>query len=209
MFGSIKSLAVRLSLGICLALGGTAANAQQLRYYTGLALGSGEFSGTECSRVASVNCSREGGFRLFGGYEWSPELSLEVGYWNFNDIWSGSDSRTGAEAFEANVSSFYFAGIRRFPLPQLYQGLSATGRLGVHRWEQNRCESTPIETSNAQLGDRIHCGEGDIDLLFGLGADYDFLYEARYVMRAGVNWTHYRVGANDIDALFASIAYRF
>lgn len=204
MFHYLNPLAARLMFAALLVSVGTAANADDTRYYLGAGVSAGEFSGSYCSAL-TINCDQEIGFQLFGGYQFNRHAALQAGYGNM-PIWNSSNPPAQPE-----ISTLYLAGIGRIPFGGAF---ALTGRLGAHRWDG--CDTPPVdpgvlnpqtgETDNAMTDLTVCPQSSGTGILFGVGAEYDF-YEH---LRGQLNWTRYGdAGNGSVSALSFNLVALF
>ena len=80
--------------------------------------------------------SKPTGFKLYGGYDFTPNLAIEAGYADFGT--AKADFNVGASSgkVEAKLSSFYVAGKGTVQFNQQFSGF---GKLGVAR---NKADAT-------------------------------------------------------------------
>jgi OOP family OmpA-OmpF porin len=103
---------------------------------------------------ASTSQSETGG-KVYGGYNFTPNLGVEVGYANLGK-WSESD---GIDTVSTKTQSLYLAAVGTVPLAA---GFSVQGKLGVAR------HSTKVTLN--ELSDTVD----RVTPLIGIGATYAF-----------------------------------
>ena len=153
--------------------------------YIGGSLGQSNFKG-DCAG----NCDKKDtSFRLFGGYQFTPNIAAELGYTDLGKLKVGSGD-IGATAWD-------LSGVFSWPIQQF----GVFGRLGVARVEAKPGGSLSGFDSNTKTG-----------LVWGLGGQYDF--NRNLGIRA--EWSRYKAdaggglgGEGDVDNLSLGVLWRF
>lgn len=163
-------------------------NSSDLGWYGGLGLGTSKFDGV-CNAATSCD-DKDSVWKIFGGYNFSSNLGLELGY---HDLGSFSAS---SPAFSANgdVTGWELAGVGRLPITQQF---SVFGKLGGFRWDRD------VSLTGVGAG-----SDTGTDWTWGVGASYAFTP----TLSGRLEWQQFRdVGSNgdDVNALTASAVFRF
>ena len=112
-------------------------------------------------------------WKIFGGYEFTPNLALELGYNDFGRISSDATVVVGGSTFTGNAkieaTAFELTGIGSLPLGHQF---SLYGKLGVYYAETKssanvRQTTPPFATGSSSASDN------NTNLTFGFGARYD------------------------------------
>ncbi len=114
--------------------------------YVGGSIGAGRYSGPPVGGLDTDRSSTGG--KIYGGYEFTPNVALEAGYVDLGKAESAAGSVRGRGVFVDAVG--------KVPVGQ---GFSVLGRLGAFNGR-----------GTSDLGD----GDRDTDLKYGLGVQYDF-----------------------------------
>ena len=134
------------------------------------------------------------GFKIFGGFEFTPNLAVEMAYVDLGELaYSGSFSGTPVTNGRLETTGFNFALVGTFPVSSSFS-LFAKG--GIFGW---LAEARDITGGSPFVGR----DEGG-DVSFGLGAAFHL--DRNLSLRA--EWEYFE--ANDsITLLSAGLAYRF
>lgn len=139
--------------------------------------------------------------QLFGGMTFNDTWALELGYsaWGLEADYRFEADEPASEVNE--IQSDISVGVRSsYPL---LPGLSAELGMGVHQWES---EDTYTETD--PLSQQIYTDKDDQseqDFYYSLGVKYHILP----TLEAGLDYSKYNVGFENIEAWRLSIAYYF
>ena len=182
-------------LGLAAAALALPASAQQ-RFdtsaaYLGLSVGQAEFN-EACEGAASfVSCdSKDTAFRIFGGYQFHPNIAVELGWADLGAA-TARNNITGASA-SAEASAFDLVGVLSWPIGNAF---SVYGKIGLFHGE--------VEAGGAasSLG-----SASGTDLTYGLGAQFNL---GRNIgLRA--EWQRYNdFSGSDIDVMSIGVLYRF
>ncbi|MFN2645154.1 MAG: outer membrane beta-barrel protein [Burkholderiales bacterium] len=154
--------------------------------YIGGSIGQSKFK-ADCG---PLDCDKEDtSFRLFGGYQFTPNIAAELGYASLGKLKvNGIDGDIEATAWDLSA-------VGMFPI---VDKLSILGRLGVARVEGK---------ASGAFGSESDTKNG---VTFGLGAQYDFTRNLG--LRA--EWQRYKVDAGsagdaDLDNLNIGVLWRF
>jgi OmpA-OmpF porin, OOP family len=157
--------------------------------YLGLSVGQAKFSDAcEGASALGVTCdNKDTAFRIFGGYQFHPNIAVELGY---ADLGKATASGPGGTA-SAEASAFDLVGVLSWPVGNAF---SVYGKLGLYHGE--------VEGGGALGGS----SDSGTDLTYGLGAQFNV---GRNVgLRA--EWQRYNdVSGSDIDVLSIGVLYRF
>ncbi len=162
---------VRTSLQLaCLALGASlASGAYAQGFYLGGGIGEGHASIPSASGsgiTVSSGKSNDNGYKLYGGYQLTPNWGLEVGYDDLGNRYSADATVNGAAGtVSGRIDNWYVAGTGTLPLGS---GFSLLGKLGVVR-------------NSVHFGSLCNGGlctpsgsDNRTQPLIGVGAQYDF-----------------------------------
>jgi len=186
----MKTKAVVAVLGLAAASLALPAAAQMSMSsgYIGGSLGQSKFKG-DCGLA---NCdTKDTSFRLFGGYQFTPNIAAELGY---TDLGKVKGDVPGFGSGEISANAWDLSGVFSWPIGQF----SVLGRLGIARVE-------------AKPGG-IFSGDSSTKtgLTWGLGGQYDFnrnlglrLEFQRFRADSGGGDT------NDVDNLSIGVLWRF
>ncbi len=123
--------------------------------YAGVSVEKSNYSIEVIGANVTSTSDKPTGFKLYGGYEFTPNLAAELGYADFG---SAKTTFTGGFA-EVKVSSWYLAGRGTMPINDKF---SVFGKLGVAR---NKADVTGS-------GIAVTGGGNKTDLYAALGAEY-------------------------------------
>ena len=203
-------------IALAIATASTSAWSQQAtsKFYAGASLGQSKFKGA-CDAEAGIalsNCKdSDTAWKIFGGYEFTPNLALELGYNDFGRISSDATVVVGGSTFTGNAkieaTAFELTGIGSLPLGHQF---SLYGKLGVYYAETKssanvRQTTPPFATGSSSASDN------NTNLTFGFGARYDITRNV--AVRA--EWQRFSkvgsdsTGKGDIDVLAVGGLYRF
>jgi OOP family OmpA-OmpF porin len=183
-------------LGITAAALAAPAAAQNLSAaYIGGSLGQSKFK-IDCG--GGLTCDdKDTAFRIFGGYQFTPNLSAELGYADLGKAkltGPGGSDQLGATAWD-------LSGVFQWPFPGT--GFSLFGRLGLFMGE--------MELSGVDRGNKTSSG-----LTLGFGGGYNFNRNIgvraewqRYSKMKARNDATGVEDEGDVDALSIGVLYRF
>ena len=153
-----------------------------------------------CSGVSGpgVSCDdKDTSFRLFGGYQFTPNISAELGYADHGKAKLSGPGGTD----ELAATAWDLSGIFQWPFSNT--GFSVFGRLGLYVGK--------VELSGPDHGDKTSS-----NVTFGLGAGYDFNRNIgvraewqRYSKMKARNDATGVEDEGDVDALSIGVLYRF
>lgn len=159
-----------------------------LGWYGGLGLGNAKFDGA-CNAATSCD-DKDSAWKLFGGYNFSNTLGVELGYHDLGSFTASSPTF----AANGNVTGIELSGVGRLPINQQF---SLFGKIGGFRWDRD-VSLTGVGTGSAT----------GTDWTWGLGASYAFTPR----VAGRLEWQQFRdVGGNgsDVNALTASAVFKF
>jgi OmpA-OmpF porin, OOP family len=180
------------------------ATAQDTGVYIGAAFGQAKHK--DACEGADISCDEtDSAWKLFGGYQFSRFLAVELGYADLGQ--SKASGTVGAVTVDAafEVTAWELVAVGSFPV---MDRLSVLGKFGLYRADIELSGSgrigagTPIPFS----GD-----ESNNEITFGVGARYDFTRNLG--LRA--EWQRYKkvggdeTGEVDIDLISAGLIWRF
>ena len=156
--------------------------------YLGLSVGQSKFSDACEGAGGVITCdNKDTAFRIFGGYQFHPNIAVELGW---ADLGKATASGFGVTA-TAEASAFDLVGVLSWPIGNAF---SIYGKVGLYHGEAE--------------GGGIAGGASDsvTDLTYGLGAQFNL---GRNVgLRA--EWQRYNdFSGSDIDVLSIGVLYRF
>src|SRR5690349_2349845 len=202
-------------LGAALAPCGSAVAQEQTRgFYAGASLGQSKFKGA-CDAEAGItlsNCNdSDTSWKIFGGYQFTPNLALEVGYNDFGRISSDATVVVGGSTFRGNAkieaTAFELTGVGMLPLGHQF---SLYGKLGVY-YAETKASASVQQTTPPFGSGSFSQSDNNSNLTFGFGARYDFT--KNIAVRA--EWQRFSkvgsddTGKGDIDVLAIGGLYRF
>lgn len=141
--------------------------------YLGGGIGRGELSmPASAGRIGSVavsgsgNTSNDNAYSLYGGYQFTPNWGLELGYDNLGNSYSENISVNGVSGtVSGKVHNWYLAGTGTLPLGS---GWSLLGKLGIVR------NTTDFATLCSSAVCAPRGSTSRTQPLIGIGAQYDF-----------------------------------
>jgi opacity protein-like surface antigen len=101
-------------------------------WYIGLGLGAAKYSKDESKRVCDMfdlTCEQDKddfAFKLMGGYQFNPYISLEVGYGDWGEVGSNVEG-ISADVLVYNTSGIYAAAIPEIPLGEHFSIFAELG----------------------------------------------------------------------------------
>ncbi|MFC3283307.1 outer membrane beta-barrel protein [Litchfieldella rifensis] len=180
---------------------------------TGLYLGAGIGQSTldndtldELSDIGFNTDDSDTGYKLFVGYDFSPNFALEASYLDFGDFTADASVMDGSDTVTANIDAsadgFGFALLGRLPIAA---GFGIHAKVGLLAWD-GEVSGTVRENGTTTFQAR---GNADgTDPFYGVGAEY-------VISRVMVRGEYERYDLSDsgedftIDLLSASVGYLF
>lgn len=213
----MKPLARTVFGVVCIGAGSLlASNALAQQYYFGVGFGQGNAS------VPSVNTSFGGvafsassdkttdtAYKLYGGYQFTPNWGVEVGYNDLGNKYSLKETEAGiSSTVTYKMDNWYVAATGTLPLQG---GFSLFGKLGL---SANKVSGTELCTAGVCEG---LGSESKTDVMAGVGAQYTFMnhwaarleYENYGKMTGDDVWDTGSSGAVKADAWYLSVNYAF
>jgi OOP family OmpA-OmpF porin len=183
----LAALAVALS---AVSASAFAAEGDSSGFYVGGGIGGSNYK-MDCSGCSNPDV----GFKLFAGYQFSPNFALEGSYLDFGKInYDSGDLHASVKLY-----SFTAAGVGIVPMGNQAK---VFGKLGAH-----------YSTADADAGYRGRSGSGSASkggLLLGLGFQYDFT--KNFSGRLEYEWLNFGSGALDnsnLQLYTANLVYKF
>ncbi len=148
------------------------------------------------------------GWKLFGGYNFSPNFAVEGSYADLGELSIKSRvtspvAATVNTSWEAKTWTLSVVGI----LPLGYN-FDVFGKVGMHYWDADLSATATSGASAASASD----DDNGTDLMYGIGADYNFTNN--FALR--VEWELYQnigddnsTGESDVDLWSAGVQYSF
>ena len=183
-------------------------------FYAGLSLGQAKAKGA-CDSDASVtvsNCNdSDTSWKIFGGYQFTPNFALELGYNDFGRVSGDATAVLGGSTFTGNAkieaTAFELTGVGSLPLGHQF---SLYGKLGVY-YAETKSSATVRQTTPPFASGSASTSDNNTNLTFGFGARYDIT--RNIAVRA--EWQRFSkvgsddTGKGDIDVLAIGGLYRF
>lgn len=183
-----------------LALPASAQRVDASNAYLGVSLGQAKY-GDVCSGLSGFTCDdKDTAFRIFGGYQFTPNLAVELGYADLGSAafrgTSGGVAITGNEEFTA----FDLVGVASWPIGTAFY---VYGKLGLYHGEVT---ATAVGTLGG-VSSRGSASDSGTDFTFGLGAGFDV---SRNV-GLRLEWQRYNgfSDADNLDVFSLGLLYRF
>lgn len=203
-------------IALAIAAASTSAWSQEptSKFYAGASIGQSKFKGACDSEPGTTisNCKdTDTAWKIFGGYEFTPNLAVELGYNDFGRISGdatvvvGGSTFTGSAKIEA--TAFELTGIGTLPLGHQF---SLYGKLGVY-YAETKSSADVRQTTPPFASGSSSTSDNNSNLTFGLGARYDIT--SNIGIRA--EWQRFskvggdNTGKGDIDVLAIGGLYRF
>jgi OOP family OmpA-OmpF porin len=190
-------------------------------FYAGISLGQSKFKDA-CSsepEVTVTSCKdNDTAWKLFGGYQFTPNLAVEFGYNDFGkakgtatfafaNIPAPGTTATGSADVAVEATAWELTGIGSWPLANHF---SIYGKLGAYYGEvKAKVNGTITNPPLGAFGGTMK--DSNTNLTFGFGARYDFTNNIglraewqRFSKMGGDN-----TGKADVDVLGVGVLYRF
>ena len=138
---------------------------------------------------------RDGAFKLFSGYMFSPYVGIESAYVHLGDVtYSGQFGAQPVSDGKVEATGFTIALLGSYSLTQ---ELALFGKLGIFFWEWQARDTTS--------GQPFATAEDGNDLSFGLGLSYSFA--RNWAVRA--EWERFKLDDAEADLLSVGLVWRF
>ena len=138
---------------------------------------------------------KDGAFKLFGGYQLSPNFALEAAFVDLGDVsYSGSFAGATVSGGRIQNSGLNLSAVGVVPLGQSFV---LFGKLGMFLWYS--------EATDVTGGFAFRSEEDGADLSVGLGASVAI--GQRVSLRA--EWERFDMSNTDVDLVTLGFAYRF
>lgn len=158
-----------------------------------------------CDGLVDVNfvgsCdSTDTGWKIFGGYQFTPNFEAEAFYADLGDTSANGTIQGLPATANVEIDGFGISAIGIFPIGDKFDVL---GKLGFLRWDIK--SSATVGSNSASLE------ANGTDIMFGIGARYSF--SERFAIR--VEWERFNdvgddnIGESDVDLLSAGIVWSF
>lgn len=187
---SLKKTAIATLIaaaGLAMSQGAlTQSKGQDTGWYVGGSIGQSEADGS-CPTGFSCDL-KDTEWKIFGGYRLMRHFAVEGFYADHGEI----TVKTGAVTATAQSSTFGVAAVGILPLGGNFE---LFGKLGVG--------STSVDASATAPGVSAGASESGSDILFGVGAVYNF------TRNLGVRAEYERYNDSEINVLSIGVQYRF
>jgi len=190
-----------MALGIAAAATALPAAAQQTQhFYAGLSLGQSKF-GDECNQLSGFSCDdKDTAFRIFGGYQFHPNIGVELGYADLGKAKFSTSGSGGSVSGEEKFTAWDLVAVGSYPIGT---GFSVFGKLGLY---YGKAEASATAAIGA-FGASASASDTGTDFTYGLGAGFDFNKN----IGARIEWQRYNgfSDASNLDVLSVGVLYRF
>jgi len=190
-----------MALGIAAAATALPAAAQQTQhFYAGLSLGQSKF-GDECNQLPGFSCDdKDTAFRIFGGYQFHPNIGVELGYADLGKAKFSTSGSGGSVSGEEKFTAWDLVAVGSYPIGT---GFSVFGKLGLYYGKAEASANAAI----GAFGASASASDTGTDFTYGLGAGFDFNKN----IGARVEWQRYNgfSDASNLDVLSVGVLYRF
>lgn len=201
--GFINTVVFTSLIGAC-----SIANAADLKWYAGAGVGSSSIDTGVSALTGTASLDEDDtGFKLFGGYRLTKNISIEGFYSDFGEAsLTGNNGDTftyggAVYTFTANNvkvtaegTALGVAGVFNMPLSKDF---SAHAKLGLMHWDADG-------TVTADAGSAALSDDGT-DIYYGLGATYNFTKN----IGVAVELERYDFDNEDVDLISANFVYSF
>ena len=183
------------TMGAIALLFTTAASAQG---YFGGSLGQSDYDDDIASGLitsGSVDGS-DTGFKIFGGYRFTPHVGAELALVNFGTArYSGDFFGTPVTGGKIDVWGYNVSAVLSFPLGAR---ASVFGKLGLFLWESEVSDVT----GGAAFTEKVRGWDGGS---FGIGAEWTFARN----LAARVEWEQFPLDSSDVRLFSVGVQYSF
>jgi OmpA-OmpF porin, OOP family len=174
---------------------------QDGRFYIGLGLGQ---SSAELDCTGTTACDdSDTAWKVFGGYQFSRHLALEVGYGVLGEATASTPPFGGVPAANVSIETSVWEAVAVGSLP-LAERFSVYGKLGLYMADSE------VDVAFPGLGS-VNRSDDNTDLTFGLGLRFEVT--PNLALRA--EWQRYSdvsadaFGEADLDVMSIGILWRF
>jgi OmpA-OmpF porin, OOP family len=185
--------ALLLGLGVCEPASAQSAGS----YYAGASLGQSQYRNT-CEFVDGSCDDKDSAYRIFGGYNFSPSMAVEVAYGDYGRLLVDGSSGGVPANFEATIEAL---DVSVLPAWVLSERLALFGRFGMYR--------SKVQVHD--LGGGGSESERNSAWTYGFGVRWSF--GGAVSLRA--EWQRYdniggsSTGEDDIDFISAGVILQF
>jgi OmpA-OmpF porin, OOP family len=160
----------------------------------------------ELDRLGFSTDDTDTAFKLFAGYDFNPNFSLEASYVDFGDFSADAlvllNGTVIDESIRASVDGFGFAMVGRLPIQH---GFGIYGKVGLIAWKGDAFDTVRV---NGQTVIDAKFSADSTDPFYGVGAEY---VVDRVMVRVEFERYDLRDSGEDftIDLISAGIGYLF
>jgi OmpA-OmpF porin, OOP family len=186
MKANMKKVLVASAIALSGALAATqaSAQAQDMGFYIGGAIGQAELKGACDGLPAGTSCDdKDSAWKVLGGYQFNRNLAVELGYANLGEA---SASLAGVTA-NVEVTAWDLVAVGSFPIVDKF---SVYGKLGMFRSEAEGTSNVGASADDSETG-----------FTFGLGLRYDFTRN----LGVRLEWQRYTEVDEDTDVNLMSV----
>lgn len=189
----------------------------QAGWYAGLALGSSNVdlspdvvAVSGATSTSFVSDQRDPGVKVFAGYRFNRHFALEGGYaWlgEFQATTQVTAPSSGALNADIRIIGLFVDALAILPLGERFAAFAKVGVLG----SETRTFRSTSGTATPAPGVNTNASTDDVDLSYGLGAQYDFAKN----VTLRVEWQLYadvgdaNTGQTDVTLYAAGLLFRF
>ncbi len=138
--------------------------------------------------VGATSCDDDDmGLKIFGGYKFNPNVSIEGGFVDFGELTASGPGGTAT----GDADALFVAGIGAIPIGS---SASVFGKLGLFFWD-----ASVSATGSPTLSD-----DGN-DIFLGVGMSFDLT--SQFAIRG--EWERYDLDGDDVDMLSVGVQYMF
>lgn len=169
----------------------------QERFYLGASAGKSDLdqSVTEGLITSGTVDGKDSGFKLFGGYRFSPNFALELAYADLGKAsYSGTFFGSPVTGGTVAVSGFNTSAVLLYPINPSFE---LFGKAGLFAWE--------AKASDVTGGVPFSGKEDGANLSLGIGANYFFGKN----VGARIEWEHFELDPGKASLLSAGIIVKF
>lgn len=152
-----------------------------------------------------VSCDkRDTGWKVFGGYQFNPNLAVELAYVGLGKVTANGVIGGVPVNAEAEGEGWEVSVVGKFPFSQTF---SILGRIGAFHWEVDA-----TATAGVPALARVTANANGTDLTYGLGLEYNF----SRTISGRLEWQRFNsvgdtstTGGSDVDLFTVGVAVRF